>query len=53
METEVIFVKFVYHDATLIGLELEVTDAVLLNVLHHIRKHRLDELSKQKQAEAC
>ena len=44
METEVIFVRFVYHDATLIGLELEVTDAVLLNVLHHIRKHRLDEV---------
>jgi hypothetical protein len=26
METEVIFVWFVYHDATLVGLELEVAD---------------------------
>ena len=36
----VIFIRLVYHDATLVRLELEVTDAVLLNVLHHIGKHR-------------
>ena len=36
METEVIFAWFVYHDATLVGLELEVADAVLLDILHHI-----------------
>jgi len=32
----VIFIRLVYHDATLVRLELEITDAVLLNVLHHI-----------------
>ena len=40
----VIFIRFVYHDATLVRLELEVADAVLLDVLHHIGKHRLDEV---------
>ena len=32
----VIFIRLVYHDATLVWLELEVADAVLLDVLHHI-----------------
>ena len=40
----VIFIRLVYHDATLVRLELEVTDAVLLDVLHHIGKHRFDEV---------
>ena len=40
----VIFIRLVYHDAPLVRLELEVTDAILLDVLHHIRKHRLDEV---------
>ena len=40
----VIFIRLVYHDATLVRLELEVADAVLLDVLHHIGKHRLDEV---------
>ena len=44
METEVIFIWLVYHDTTFAGLELEVADAVLLDVLHHIGKHRFDEV---------
>jgi hypothetical protein len=40
----VIFIRLVYHDASLVGLELEVADAVLLDALHHIGKHRLDEV---------
>ena len=44
VEMVVIFIRLVYHDATLVWLELEVADAVLLDVLHHIGKHRLDEI---------
>ena len=40
----VIFIRLVYHDATLVRLELEVTDAILLDVLHHIGEHRFDEV---------
>ena len=40
----VIFIRFVYHDATLVRLELEVADTVLLDVLHHIGEHRFDEV---------
>ena len=40
----VIFIRLVYHDAPLVRLELEITDAILLDVLHHIGEHRLDEV---------
>ena len=36
VEMVVIFIWLVYHDATLVRLKLEVADAVLLDVLHHI-----------------
>ena len=32
----VTLIRLVYHDATLIRLELENTDAILLDVLHHM-----------------
>ena len=35
----VIFIRLVYHDATLVRLELEVTDTILLDVLHHSEGH--------------
>ena len=35
----VIFIRLVYHDATLVRLELEVTDTILLDVLHHTEGH--------------
>lgn len=41
----VTLIRLVYHDATLVRLELEITDAILLDILHHIGKHRLDEVS--------
>ncbi len=44
MEMIVTLIRLVYHDATLVRLELEVADAVLLDVLHHIGKHRFDEV---------
>ena len=36
MEMIVTLIRLVYHDATLVRLELEITDAILLNVLHHM-----------------
>ena len=44
METIVTLVRLVYHDVPSIGLELEVADAVLLDVSHHIGEHTLDEV---------
>ena len=43
MEVIVTLVRLVYHDAASIGLELEISDAVLLDVSHHIGEHPLDE----------
>ena len=40
----VTLVRLVYHDVPCIGLELEVADAVLLDVSHHIWEHTLDEI---------
>lgn len=40
----VTLIRLVYHDATFVRLELEITDAILLDVLHHIGEHRLDEV---------
>ena len=45
MEMIVTLIRLVYHDAASIGLELEVADAVLLDVSHHIWEHTLDEVS--------
>ena len=36
MEMIVTLIRLVYHDATLVRLELENTDAILLDVLHHM-----------------
>ena len=44
MEVIVTLVWLVYHDAASIRLELEVADAVLLDVSHHIGEHTLDEV---------
>ena len=44
MEVIVPLVWLVYHDVPCIGLELEVADAILLNVSHHIGEHALDEV---------
>ena len=44
MEVIVTLVRLVYHDAASIGLELEISDAVLLDVSHHIWEHALDEV---------
>ena len=44
MEVIVTFVRLVYHDVPSIGLELEVADAVLLYISHHIREHALDKV---------
>ncbi len=44
MEVIVTLVWLVYHDAASIGLELEIADAVLLDVSHHIWEHALDEV---------
>ena len=44
MEVIVAFFWLVYHDAASIGLELEVADAVLLDVSHYIGEHALDEV---------
>jgi hypothetical protein len=43
MEMIVTLVRLVYHDVPCIGLELEVADAILLNVSHYVRKHTLNE----------
>ena len=43
MEVIVTLVRLVYHDASSIGLELEVTDAVKFYVLHHVGKHPFDK----------
>ena len=40
----VAFVRLVYHDVPSIRLELEVADAILLDVCHYIREHTLDEV---------
>ena len=36
MEMIVTLIRLVYHDATLVRLELKNTDAILLDVLHHM-----------------
>lgn len=41
----VAFVRLVYHDVPSIRVELEVADAILLDVSHYIREHTLDEVS--------
>ena len=43
MEVIVTLVRLIYQDVPSIGLELEVADAVLLDVSHHVWKHPLDE----------
>ena len=43
MEVIVTLVRLVYHDASSIGLELEVADAVKFYVLHHTGKHPFDK----------
>ena len=50
MEVIVTLVRLVYHDAASIGLELEISDAVLLDVSHHIWEHALDEVCKNTAA---
>ncbi len=45
MEVIVTIVRLIYHDVSCIRLELEVADAILLDVSHHIREHTLDEVS--------
>lgn len=45
MEVIVTLVWLVYHDVPHIRLKLEVADAVLLDVSHHIWEHTLDEVS--------
>ena len=44
MEVIVTLVRLVYHDAASIGLELEIADAVLLDVSHHIGEHTFDKV---------
>ena len=44
MEMKVIIIWFVNHNVTLVRLELEVADAILLDVSHYIREHTLDEV---------
>ena len=43
MEVIVALVRFVYHDAASIGLELKIADAVKFYVLHHVGKHPFDK----------
>ena len=45
MEVIVALIRLVYHDVPHIRLKLEVADAVLLDVSHHIWEHTLDEVS--------
>ena len=45
MEVIVTLVRLVYHDVPHIRLKLEVADAALLDVSHHIWEHTLDEVS--------
>lgn len=45
VEMVVIFIRLVYYDISCIRLELEIADAVLLDVSHHIWEHTLDEVS--------
>ena len=40
----VTLIRLVYHDAASIRLKLEIADAVLLDVSHHVREHTLDEV---------
>ena len=44
MEVIVTIVRLIYHDVSCIRLELEVADAILLDVSHHIREHTLDKV---------
>ena len=44
MEMIVALIWLVYHDASCIGLELEIADAVLLYISHHIGEHTFDEV---------
>ena len=44
MEVIVVLIRLVYHDVPRIRLELEIADAVLLDVSHHIGEHALDEV---------
>ena len=44
MEMIVTLVWLVYHDVPSIRLELEVADAILLDLSHYIREHTLDEV---------
>ena len=48
MEVIVTIVRLIYHDVSCIRLELEVADAVLLDVSHHIREHTLDKVCTDK-----
>ena len=45
MEVIVTLVRLVYYDISCIRLELEIADAVLLDVSHHIWEHTFDEVS--------
>ena len=44
MEMIVTLVRLVYHDIPHIRLKLEIADAVLLYISHHIGEHTLDEV---------
>lgn len=46
MEVIVTLVRLVYHDASSIGLELEVADAVKFYILHHVGKHPLINMAR-------
>ena len=50
MEVIVTLVRLVYHDVPHIRLKLEVADAALLDVSHHIWEHALDEVCKNTAA---
>ena len=53
MEVIVALFWLVYNDAASIGLELEVADAVLFYVSHHIGKHTLDEVGTDTSRIVC
>ena len=44
MEVIVALVRLVYYDISCIRLELEIADAILLDVSHYIGEHTLDEV---------
>ncbi len=44
MEVIVTLVRLVYHDISCIWLKLEIADAVLLDVSHHIGEHTFDKV---------